>query len=372
MPAISLLIKPSSGNCNMRCKYCFYADEMQNREVSSYGFMTLDTLDKVMSTTLDYATNQCTIAFQGGEPTLIGLDFYKEFIKIVDKYNKNNCQISYAIQTNGYVLNEDWAKFFKKHNFLVGISLDGLKEIHDEYRPDAKGEGTFKRVITSIGILKAHKVDFNILTVINNKTGLNAKKIYEFYKKKGYQYQQYIECLDPLEQVAGWEDYSLKPEVYTKFLKELFDVWYEDMMKGHYTYIRYFENVMMLIAGVRPESCTMESQCGKQWVVEADGSVYPCDFYVLDKWKLGNLRENTIEEIEKKRNELNFVGMSIENPDDCRKCEWFGLCKNGCRRHCEPFVNGHRQKNYFCESYKEFLPYSVPRFKEIMKLWLKK
>ncbi len=369
MPSISLLIKPASGSCNLRCKYCFYADEMENRTVQSYGMMSIETLENMIKKTFDYAEYNCTIAFQGGEPTLIGLDYYKKVVEFVDKYNVNKLPVNYAIQTNGVVINDEWASFFTKHNFLVGLSLDGTKEIHNEFRIDSKGEGTFDRVMAAAQTLKKHQTQFNILTVVNAKVSKKAKEIYNFYKENNFLYHQFIECLDPLGEKRGKTEFSLRPRAYGKFLCELFDCWYEDMMAGTYVYNRYFENVIMLIKGVRPESCAMSGVCSKQWVIEADGSVYPCDFYVLDRWKLGNLNAQSIDEIEKERDRLAFIKKSQHLPKDCTNCKWLSLCRNGCRRNCEPFKSGQRDTNHFCEGYKEFLDYSVERMIQIMKKW---
>lgn len=364
MEPISLLIKPASGNCNMRCDYCFYANEMKNREVCSYGMMSLETLESVIKKSLAYADKSCTIAFQGGEPTLVGLAYYERMVELVEKYNINQCEIHYALQTNGYQLDQKWITFFKEHNFLLGVSLDGYEELHNQYRKNAKGEGTYEKIMENIKQLEEAKVDFNILTVVHKCTAQNASKIYNFFKRNGFSYQQYIECLDPIEVKPGGEEYSLTPEDYSLFLRKLFDKWYRDVMSGNYVSVRYFDNLLMMLQGRQPESCNMIGKCGKQWVIEADGSVYPCDFYVLDEWRLGSLVEDDMEQIEQKRKELKFIQMSYAVPKECKGCKWYGLCRNGCRRHCEP-LGDQRNINYFCKAYKEFFEYAYPKLVEI-------
>lgn len=364
MEPINLLLKPVSGKCNMRCKYCFYEDEMRKRTVENYGFMTLEVLEKVIKNALAYAVDYCMIAFQGGEPTLAGLEFYEKVITYTKKYNRNHCRIEYAIQTNGYLLNSEWAKFFADHRFLVGISLDGDKKSHNRYRVGPGEKETFSRTMEAISLLKQYKVEFNILTVITGSMAGNAKKIYNFYKSNHFTFQQYIECLDPLGETQGCHEYSLSADKLARFLKQLFDMWYQDMMRGEYVYIRYFENIIMILAGQIPESCTLRGQCGKQWVIEADGSVYPCDFYVLDEWKLGNLSVQTMEEIEIQREKSGFLKNTANFPDACRQCKWFLLCKNGCRRNWD--MESGEAKNKFCEAYREFFAYTYPRFLKIM------
>ena len=371
MPALSLLIKPASGNCNMRCRYCFYADELDNREIRSYGKMSVDTMHTIVDKAMEYGDYECTIAFQGGEPTLAGLDFYRDLVAYVTAHeNQKKLKIHYALQTNGYLINEEWAAFLGENHFLVGVSLDGLKEIHDRYRLDAAGKGTYQRVISAIRLLEKHQVEYNILTVVTAATARNGQKIYNYFKKNHFGYQQYIECLDPIGEEPGQHEYSLTPEKYGEFLKSMFDAWYLDMRSGTYVYNRYFENLMMIMAGQQPESCNMRGVCGKQWVFEADGSVYPCDFYALDQWRLGNIQENSFEEMDEKRDELGFIQWSMRQQEDCQKCRWFGLCRNGCRRNREPVTAEHTNRNYFCKSYQMFFEYAYPRLEEIYQLYM--
>ncbi len=371
MPALSLLIKPASGNCNMRCRYCFYADELDNREIRSYGKMSVDTMHTIVDKAMEYGDYECTIAFQGGEPTLAGLDFYRDLVAYVTAHeNPKKLKIHYALQTNGYLINEEWAEFLGKNHFLVGVSLDGLKEIHDRYRLDAAGKGTYQRVISAIRLLEKHQVEYNILTVVTAATARNGQKIYNYFKKNHFGYQQYIECLDPIGEEPGQHEYSLTPEKYGEFLKSMFDAWYLDMRSGTYVYNRYFENLMMIMAGQQPESCNMRGVCGKQWVFEADGSVYPCDFYALDQWRLGNIQENSFEEMDEKRDELGFIQWSMRQQEDCQKCRWFGLCRNGCRRNREPVTAEHTNRNYFCKSYQMFFEYAYPRLEEVYQLYM--
>lgn len=371
MPALSLLIKPASGNCNMRCRYCFYADELDNREIRSYGKMSVDTMHTIVDKAMEYGDYECTIAFQGGEPTLAGLDFYRDLVAYVTAHeNPKKLKIHYALQTNGYLINEEWAAFLGENHFLVGVSLDGLKEIHDRYRLDAAGKGTYQRVISAIRLLEKHQVEYNILTVVTAATARNGQKIYNYFKKNHFGYQQYIECLDPIGEEPGQHEYSLTPEKYGEFLKSMFDAWYLDMRSGTYVYNRYFENLMMIMAGQQPESCNMRGVCGKQWVFEADGSVYPCDFYALDQWRLGNIQENSFEEMDEKRDELGFIQWSMRQQEDCQKCRWFGLCRNGCRRNREPVTAEHTNRNYFCKSYQMFFEYAYPRLEEVYQLYM--
>jgi len=364
MPNQAILIKPASGGCNMNCKYCFYYDVTSNREVENYGFMTLETLEMIVKKALDYTTDYVTFIFQGGEPTLVGLNFYKKFIEFVNQYNTKKIKVTYAIQTNGYKIDDNWARFFHSHQFLVGLSMDGPKSIHDLNRLDHKHIGTFRKVKLTADLFTKHQVAFNILSVVNRAVAKHPIKVYNFFKKNGYAYLQFIPCLDEFGTTPGQAKHSLTPEDYGNFLCQIFDLWYEDFMKKNYTSIRFFDNLIQIILGYPPESCDMVGTCSINTVIEADGSVYPCDFYVLDQWKIGNILEDTFEEIKSHKNGQQFIHDSLTLHDTCKTCDFFPICRNGCRRHRE--LGGTQLGlNYFCVAYKKFYPYAYPRLQEV-------
>ena len=231
MKYVSLLIKPVSGSCNMRCKYCFYRDVSDKRSVENYGRMSDETMETLVRNALDTCEEGCSFAFQGGEPTLAGLDFFRKFTSLAEKYNTKGVKVSYALQTNGLDLSDDWAEFFSKENFLVGVSLDGDKAIHDTSRLDARGKVTFSRVINTIERFNKHGVEYNILCVLTSYVARHPEKIYRFFKSSGFKYLQFIPCLDPLGEERGGNFYSLTPERYEMFLKQIFDLWYADCKK---------------------------------------------------------------------------------------------------------------------------------------------
>ncbi|MDO4547016.1 MAG: anaerobic sulfatase maturase [Clostridia bacterium] len=360
MPPVSVLIKPASGSCNMRCNYCFYADEMHNRSVAVRGVMDDATTENIIKKALSYATHTCDFGFQGGEPTLAGLDYFARFAELCDKYNVNGVKLSYALQTNGLVIDGEWAKFFKKRNFLIGLSLDGPRDINDYNRLDAGGVSVFARVMRAAEALRADNVDFNILTVVTKQTARHIQKVYSFLTKNGFAYQQYIPCLDPFTQQRGSMPYSLTPAEYGKFLRSLFDMWVADRKKGKYVYIRYFENLAGMLQGHEPESCDMCGHCLSQYVVESDGSVYPCDFYMLDDWLIGNLNSDSFEQLENNPRRMEFINASLKPHEDCASCSVRSSCRGGCRRHRQENLTSEIGKNYFCEAYKSFLSYALP------------
>lgn len=365
MPPLSILIKPVSDSCNMRCKYCFYCDEANKRSVHSYGTMQADTLEKLVMKALSAAQGQCTFAFQGGEPTLAGLPFYQEFVRLVQKHNVKKLDVHFAIQTNGTLIDREWAGFLAQNGFLTGLSLDGTKEVNDRFRVDAQGGGTYTKVLHAAQLFDAAGAQYNILTTVTSAVAENVERIYRFFKKNGFQWQQYIACLDPIGERRGGHDYSVTPEQYGVFLKRLFDLWYLDWKHGTPISIRYFDNLVFLLMGQPAEACGMMGHCTCQYVVEADGGVYPCDFYVLDGYRLGDIETQDFPDFDKRRRELRFIEKSLVPHEDCRACPFGYLCRGGCRRDRDGFDGGPLQKNYLCPAYRVFFPYALPRLQEL-------
>lgn len=361
MPPLNLLIKPASSMCNLKCIYCFYHSAANQRETANYGFMSIELLEEIVIKALDYADDYCVFAFQGGEPTLSGLEFYKKLIEFQKLYNNKNLKIHNSLQTNGVLIDEKWARFLSDNKFLVGLSIDGPRDINDVHRVDDTGSGSFEKIINAAQLLDEYNVEYNILTVVTDVVAQNPVKVYNFFKKQGFKYQQYIECLDPLGEKPGGNEYSLTPELYAEFLKSTFDMWYNDLVNGNYHSIRTFDNYVNMARGYLPESCGMSGICTCYFVVESDGGVYPCDFYVLDEWLIGNICNMTFDEMIQSQKAKEFVETSMYIDKNCTECKFFYLCKGGCRRCREPFIDGKPVLNYYCEAYKNFFNYAIER-----------
>lgn len=365
MPPLNVLLKPVSSMCNMNCCYCFYDDETQKRTQASYGFMSEETLKNIIRKTLPCAEGFISYVFQGGEPTLRGLDFFQNVISLQKQYNRNNIAIYNSLQTNGYAIDSSWCHFFKKNNFLLGISIDGTKEIHDSFRRTKSDEPTYSKISKTVRIFDKYQVDYNILTVVTHKSASHIRKIYAHYKKMNWKYQQYIACLDPLDEIPGQAPYSLQPKEYGYFLVQLFDLWYEDWKQKTQPQIRQFENYIGILLGYLPESCNQRGTCSMQLVVEADGSVYPCDFYALDAYKLGNFNEDRLENIATTCKNIAFVERSLLLEDTCLQCPYFFICRGGCQRNRIQNKQTGKYHNYFCQSYKMFFDSCLSRLQEI-------
>jgi uncharacterized protein len=247
----------------------------------------------------------------------------------------------------------------------VGLSLDGPTEVHNLNRIDSKANGSFNRVMKTVELFNKYKVEYNILYVITSQSGRYANKIYNFFKKKGFRYLQFINCLEPSNVERGKQPYSLKPEDLEKFLKITFDCWYQDFTDGNYISLRYFDNLLSMLMGNSPEACNMTGICQCNCVIEADGGVYPCDFYVLDKWKMGNIKDKDIKQMLIGETAQEFVKPSLQMSQQCKACRWVGLCRGGCRRERESFEADELNLNYYCSAYKEFFEYAYERLVNI-------
>lgn len=351
----------------MRCGYCFYLDEMHSREVANRGMMQMDTMEVIIKKALEETERACCFGFQGGEPTLLGLDFYKKAIEYQNKYNRNNVQISNSIQTNGILINDAWAHFFSRNNFLVGLSIDGNKDIHDLFRLDPQGKGTFLQCIRAINILTSNKVNFNILSVVTRQLASHPDKLWNFYKKHNFRYIQLIPCLDGLNESPSNNRYSLDIKTFGKFLCRFFDLWYKDFIQGNYYSVRTFDNYIRILMGERPENCAMSGVCQAYALVEADGCVYPCDFYALDDYKIGNIHNDTFTSMIKSETASRFIAPSKIVLEECRSCNYYFICRGGCRREREPLINGIPALNRYCGAYREFFDYSILRLMKIAK-----
>lgn len=369
MPAASILIKPSSSNCNIDCKYCFYKCLSSNREKYSLGFMSGTVLENLIKNAIDYADDYLTFAFQGGEPTLIGIDFYRKAIELQQKYlkeSKKKLTIENTLQTNGVLIDEEWARFFHDNHFLVGLSLDGPRKLHDMARSDVKGNGTFERVMGTASLFRQYGVKFNILSVVTEETTKKASALYHFYKRNKFEYIQLIPCMDEINRNDGGKTnpYAVTPEAYGHFLSEIFDLWYEDFKNGEIIDIRMFSNLAQMSIGYPAEECGMNGCCNCYFVVEGDGSVYPCDFYCMDEYRLGDIR-TSFQALYTSDKAKNFMSATDKVEQECKTCEYYRLCRGGCRRWREHAGTEKLGVNYLCPGYKKFFAHTQDR---ILKL----
>lgn len=367
----SFLIKPASSLCNMRCRYCFYEDESKRRKVKNMGIMPQEISEKLIAAAfaVHHGSAPVTFAFQGGEPTLAGKEFFSSFTEQVERYNKNHVPVNYSIQTNGYDLDDEWINFLTEHHFLIGISIDGDKALHDSNRINTQGKGTWNRVTQNLQKLLRRGADVNILCVVTKQCARSPQKVYTALKKLGVGFLQFIACLDPMDGVRGSESYSLTPEIYGDFLCRLFDLWYRDWELGQYVSIRMFDDLVHLTMGLPAGTCAASGSCGNYLVIEADGSAYPCDFYVLDEWRLGRIGEDTVETMANGETAARFLQDSLVHPLECCDCRWQYLCNSGCKR--DWVMEKGSCRNYYCEAFQKLFAHAEERLQQIARAELR-
>lgn len=357
MPPLSIMIKPASSLCNMRCEYCFYRDVSEMRDVRSFGIMTEETTDNIIKKALAFADGESiSFTFQGGEPLIAGMPYFKHFVKKVRDENCLGSKIYLSIQTNGTLLTDEWAQFFYDNGFLIGLSLDGSFN-DNKFRVDENRENTFYKIMTAAEILKKHKVDFNILTVLTGHCAENIDSIYDFFSSNGFKYLQFIPCLRPFGDKSENELYMTNRQ-YAHFLIHCFNAYVRDYVNGQYTSVRYFDNLVNIYLGNPAEQCGMCGHCMHQFVAEGNGNIYPCDFYCTNEWLLGNInsQNENFETLAHCEKAIRFLRESLKAPEKCKECPYYPVCRaGGCKRT--------REDRDYCEAYKEFFSVCLPLFR---------
>lgn len=351
------MLKPSSSLCNLKCEYCFYSSLAQERSEYSKGMMTFETAENVIRSAFAFAKgSDVYFTFQGGEPLLSGLEFFNHFVNYTKLNNPQHSPVHFCLQTNGTLIDDAFAAFFKKHNFLVGVSLDGDEELNS-YRLYPNGKSSFEDVIKGIECLKQHNVSFNVLSVLTKRTANQFRKAYRFFKSKDLRYLQFIPCLRPFSDDYDEEMY-MDCNDYGDFLTRGFNIYFNDYMRGEYVSIRSFDNYIALAGGQNAEQCGMNGCCSTQFVVEGDGSVYPCDFYCTDAWYLGNINTSSFDKLYHSEKAVDFMKESFKLNPDCKDCDYFYICRGGgCKRN--------RSDRNYCSAYKEFFSRSEYKLKQI-------
>lgn len=347
--SLSVLVKPVSGACNLACSYCFYGEEAAERAEKRLPPMTDATLEALIRRAFESRASEVFFVFQGGEPTLAGLDFFERVAALQKQLCKGR-RYHNSLQTNGTLLDGRWCSFLKREDYLVGLSLDGEAAAHDACRRDKSGQGTHARVLEAAELLKLHEVPFNALSVLTRHNAAEPETTYNALKRFGF--MQFIPCVAPLR---GGYDAEL-PEVGAlgDFLIKTYELYKRDLLAGRFVSVRMFDNWLQMLMGFRPESCSMDSMCQVSFTVEADGSVYPCDFYCFDERKLGNVHENGFDEMRSSPAAREFVSSSAPMAEECRRCRYFALCRGGCRRLRENPAGGGPGLNRYCGAYRRF------------------
>ncbi len=353
----SLLIKPASAVCNLDCEYCFYLD----RAADPYAdleerVMSDQTLERLVDGFLFYSWPNSAFAFQGGEPTLAGLSFFEKLVRFQQRLGRNGQSVSNSIQTNGTLLDESWCELFRDYSFLVGLSLDGPEEIHDRYRFNKAGHPTASKVIDAARLMQKQKIEFNVLCVVSKANVEKAGEVFRFFRKLGIEYVQYIPLAEFYPDGSPMP-FTISADEYGRFLCETFDLWWPERRKMG---VRFFENIAEALAGRKPGTCTMHESCDSYAVVEYNGDVYPCDFFVEKSWKLGNVETDTWAEIARRQRRAGFAAKKAVPHAECAVCEYRNLCHGGCPKLRHGQNGRFEDLDWFCGAYKQIFARAVP------------
>ena len=376
-----VMVKPVGPACNLACDYCFYLEkEKLYPEKSKQDYIMSDTILEtfIKQYIKSQPTQQVDFIWQGGEPALAGFGFYEKVVEYQNKY-KGDKKIENSFQTNGTLLTEKWAKFFKKHDFLVGISIDGPKKLHDYYRHYRSGKSTFDRVMNAIKLLNRYNVRYNILSVINNVNVEYPLEVYRFLKKLGTQFIQFTPIVERIARdegpgglnlvsntfngLAELAQWSVDPEKYGDFMTTIFDEWVRNDV-GRY-YMRLFDATLANWHGSNPGLCVYARECGKSLAMEHNGDVYSCDHFVYPENYLGNIwTQSLLKMAVSPYQEIFGRNKDVKLPEVCRKCQYRFLCHGGCPKNRIVDIEGDRNKlNYLCPGYKKFFSYTEPYMK---------
>ena len=379
---VHVMVKPTGALCNLNCAYCYYLSKQEllgkpeNWRISDE---VLETFIRQYFESQNY--KEVVFSWQGGEPTLLGLDFFRKVVELEKKYCPTHVRCENDLQTNGTLLDDTWCEFLHEENFLVGLSIDGPKNLHDAYRKNKSGQGSFDRVVRAAKLLRKHKVNFATLSCVNRLTAQHPLEVYRFLRDQvGSKRMQFIPIVEPKTfreiapqcwpadqiPVAGTcaarpgspdsvvEDWCVNPEDWGDFLCRVFDEWYKDDLGS--IYVNYFEAAVETWMGRVNPLCSLAPMCGKGLALERDGSVYACDHYVYPEYCAGNIREKPLAEMAYSKQQEKFSKMKEGLlPQQCRRCEYEFTCFGECPKN--RFImtpEGEMGLNYLCSGWKKF------------------
>jgi len=362
-PAFHVMAKPTGSACNMNCDYCFFLHKERLYPGSSFR-MTDEVLELYISQYIEaQQVPEVTITWQGGEPTMMGLDFFRRSVDCARKFAPSGMRVEHTIQTNGMLLDEEWCEFLRENDFLVGLSMDGPRELHDRYRHDKRGGGSFDRVMRAARLMQENQVEFNILCTVNAANAGHPLETYRFFRDElGVNWIQFIPIVERvnhdgstlLQEGDTVTDRSLDPEQWGAFLVEIFNDWLvRDVGEMH---VNMFEAAFASWVGAPAMACIFDETCGNAMVIEHNGDLYSCDHFVEPGYLLGNILDTSLSTLISSDKQRRF-GADKRNtlPALCRECKWLFACGGECPKN--RFVtapDGEPGLNFLCPGYKAF------------------
>ncbi|BDD07373.1 anaerobic sulfatase maturase [Aureibacter tunicatorum] len=382
----NVLAKTIGPVCNLDCDYCYYLEKeniyAENKKAVQFK-MPESTLELYIKKYLEdqpAEAKEVLFTWHGGEPTLMGLAYYERIVELQNKHNKASKKISNSLQTNGVLINDNWARFFAKENWLIGLSIDGPEDLHNAYRPNKGGKGSFSKVMNAVNLFKKHEVRFNTLTVIHDKNVKHPKRVYEFLKGIGSSFLQFLpvqeqiaedenETLPLVHQKYKKKTYitkeSVAPVDYGNFLIGVFDLWLERDVGS--VFVQHFDLALEAWCGYNPNMCVFAKHCGDALAIEHNGDVYSCDHFVYPEYKLGNVNDSSFQSLLKLPAQERF-GYDKYNslPLQCRECEFRFACNGECPKNRFGVVKNGEKVAYLCEAYRMYFTHISP-YMEVMK-----
>lgn len=375
-----VMLKPVGAACNLRCHYCYYLEKACLYKDSSKRVLSEEMLDQFTKEYIEAQTmNDVLFTWHGGEPLMRPLSFYRKALELQKKYGRGR-NISNVIQTNGTLLTDEWCRFLHENNWLVGVSIDGPQEFHDEYRRTASGGPSWAKVMRGIQLLNKHHVEWNAMAVVNDFNADYPLDFYHFFKEMGCRFIQITPVVERMvnhadgrhlatltdDATAPVTDFSVTPEQWGRFLCAIFDEWVRNDVGQ--TYVELFDCIFANWVGVTPGICVYAKECGHAGIMEFNGDVYSCDHFVFPEYRLGNIRKKTITEMLYGEQQQQFSRLKSQSlPKECKKCEWEFACHGECpRTRFIKDVYGNPGKNYLCEGYRMFFRHIAP-YMDFMK-----
>lgn len=371
MHAFSAMAKPVSAACNLSCRYCYYLNRPDKQPSRRMG---RDVLEAYIRDTIAAQPGSPEIVFgwQGGEPTLAGIDFFKEAVALQERYRPGATRIVNALQTNGTLLDEEWASFFREHGFLVGLSLDGPARFHDPLRRDLRGRDSHARTVKALALLQRAGVEFNTLTVVHRLNYEHGREVYRYLRRLGSRHMQFIPLVERLTAGGGFAGppysearaeiapWTAPPEGFGKFLCDVFDDWLAKDVGS--VFVQIFEEYASVLAGLPARLCVFAPDCRGTPILEASGDLYSCDHYAYPAYRLGNILETPIGELARSERQIKFGRTKSDSlPEQCTRCEFLAACFGGCPKH--RFSSG----NYLCPSYRMFFSHAAAELARLVR-----
>jgi anaerobic sulfatase-maturating enzyme len=357
--------KPIGAACNLRCNYCYFLEKEKLRPRNSPPKMSDALLEEFTQQYINaQPIEQVLFTWHGGEPLLLGIDYFRKALHFQKKYARGR-QIDNVLQTNSTLLTDEWCRFFKANNFLIGLSLDGPEHCHDRYRKDIAGKGSYADVMRAVELLQLHEVEFNILSVVNDYNVKYPLEVYHFFKSIGAQYIQFSPVVErlspdsellatPEEQDIALTSWSVPALEYGKFLTAIFDEWVRNDVGR--VYVTTFDNTLAGYVGAPHGTCIFSPTCGHAAALSPNGDLYACDHYVFPQYNRGNIREKTITEMMLSKEQIQFGNDKAERlTQACRQCEYLKLCNGECPKNRIVRIPGEpNAHNYLCAGLKHY------------------